>query len=45
MKKEEDHSLYRTVDAGMEFLNENKDADQWFLQIECFDPHEPFFCT
>ncbi|PWU66603.1 sulfatase [Gracilibacillus dipsosauri] len=43
MKKEEDHSLYRTVDAGMEFLNENKDADQWFLQIECFDPHEPFF--
>lgn len=43
MKNEEDHSLYRTVEAGMEFLSENKDADQWFLQIECFDPHEPFF--
>ncbi|WP_112179774.1 MULTISPECIES: sulfatase [Paraliobacillus] len=43
MKTEEDHSLYRTVEAGLEFLKENKDADQWFLQIECFDPHEPFF--
>ncbi|WP_018930645.1 sulfatase [Gracilibacillus lacisalsi] len=43
MPKEEDHMLYRTVEAGMEFLRENKDADNWFLQIECFDPHEPFF--
>ncbi|MCK0473442.1 sulfatase [Halalkalibacter sp. APA_J-10(15)] len=43
MKNEEDHTLYRTVEAGLEFLRENQDADQWFLQIECFDPHEPFF--
>ena len=27
----------------MEFLDTNRDADNWFLQIECFDPHEPFF--
>jgi arylsulfatase A-like enzyme len=43
MKREEDHPLYRTVEAGLHFLRENKDADNWFLQIECFDPHEPFF--
>ncbi|ENH98134.1 sulfatase [Gracilibacillus halophilus YIM-C55.5] len=43
MPNEEDHFLHRTVEAGMEFLRENKDADNWFLQIECFDPHEPFF--
>ncbi len=25
-----------------EFLEENSRADNWFLQIETFDPHEPF---
>ena len=29
--------------AGLEFLERNRDADNWFLQIETFDPHEPFF--
>ena len=23
-------------------MSKNKDIDNWFLQIECFDPHEPF---
>ncbi len=32
-----------TVDCAMEFLNENYDQDQWMLQVECFDPHEPFY--
>ena len=26
-----------------DFININKDADNWFLQLETFDPHEPFF--
>src|SRR5690625_19033 len=43
MPHEADHPLYRTVESGLDFLKENKDSDQWFLQIECFDPHEPFF--
>ena len=25
------------------FVKTNKDAKDWFLQIETFDPHEPFF--
>lgn len=29
-------------DKGIEFLNENHTADNWFVQIETFDPHEPF---
>ena len=33
----------RTFDAGLNFLEENHDADNWFLQLETFDPHEPFF--
>jgi arylsulfatase A-like enzyme len=40
---EADHPQTRTFDAGLEFLETNRDADSWFLQIECFDPHEPFF--
>jgi arylsulfatase A-like enzyme len=38
----EDHPQWRTVSAGLEFIDTNKAEDRWFLQIECFDPHEPF---
>lgn len=34
---------HRTFDLGLEFIERNKDVDNWFLQIETFDPHEPFF--
>ncbi len=43
MPREEDHPQVKCFAAGMEFIERNKDADRWFLQIECFDPHEPFF--
>ncbi|WP_281242095.1 sulfatase [Ruania alba] len=33
----------RTFDAGLEFIDTNKNEDGWFLQLETFDPHEPFF--
>lgn len=33
----------RTFDAGMDFLETNCSYDNWFLQIETFDPHEPFY--
>lgn len=31
-----------TFDKGLAFLETNKDNDNWFLQLETFDPHEPF---
>lgn len=34
-----------TFDLGLEFLRTNASADQWFLQVETFDPHEPFWLT
>lgn len=34
-----------TFRNGLEFLEKNHDEDQWFLQIETFDPHEPFFAS
>lgn len=36
-------SSAETFDEGLRFLDDNKRADHWFLQIETFDPHEPFF--
>ena len=33
----------RTFELGLEFIQRNKDEDNWFLQLETFDPHEPFF--
>ena len=38
----EDYPAVQTVSLGLEFLDRNRDADDWFLQIETFDPHEPF---
>jgi arylsulfatase A-like enzyme len=43
MPTEADQSQTRTFDAGLEFLRVNAGQDRWFLQIETFDPHEPFF--
>lgn len=43
MNCEERMSQAVTFKNGIEFIDKNKDADNWFLQIETFDPHEPFF--
>ncbi len=43
MLNEKDHSQTLCYDAGMAFLEKNSGCDNWFLQLECFDPHEPFF--
>ena len=37
-----DYSQTQTFDAGERFIEMNHGQDNWFLQIECFDPHEPF---
>ncbi|UNT00786.1 sulfatase [Streptomyces tubbatahanensis] len=43
MDTEDKHPQTLTFDAGLEFLRANRDQDNWFVQIETFDPHEPFF--
>ncbi|MEM9251428.1 MAG: sulfatase [Planctomycetota bacterium] len=35
----------RTFNAGLDFIERNADADRWMLQLETFDPHEPFHTT
>ncbi len=43
MTTEERQPQPQTFGAGLDFINRNHAADNWFLQIETFDPHEPFF--
>ncbi len=33
----------KTFAEGLEFIETNVDQDNWFLQVETFDPHEPFY--
>ncbi len=37
------HPQEVTFQRGLEFLETNWRKDNWLLQIETFDPHEPFF--
>jgi arylsulfatase A-like enzyme len=43
MPDEESHPHVRTFQSGMKFLEDNVHNDNWYLQLEYFDPHEPFF--
>ena len=43
MQRESDQPQPKTFGAGLEFLDTNSGADNWFLHIETFDPHEPFY--
>lgn len=42
LKEEEDFPTAKCFASAFEFLDLNAEADDWFLQLECFDPHEPF---
>lgn len=44
IREEADMPQSQTFAAGLEFIRTNHDQDNWFLDIETFDPHEPFFC-
>lgn len=43
MRFEEQQPQPRTFRKGIDFLETNCESDNWFLQIETFDPHEPHF--
>ncbi len=40
---EEEQPQAKVFNLGFEFLDCNRDKDNWFLHLETFDPHEPFF--
>jgi arylsulfatase A-like enzyme len=42
-REEHEFSGPRCVEHAVRWLEENKGSDNWFVQLELFDPHEPFF--
>lgn len=40
-----DYPTPRTFAAATKWLQDNRGADNFVLQVECFDPHEPFDAT
>jgi arylsulfatase A-like enzyme len=45
MREEPNQPQPQTMGAGLDFIRRNCAEDNWFLQIETFDPHEPFFTS
>ncbi|MBN9036795.1 MAG: sulfatase [Rhizobiales bacterium] len=43
VKEEKDFACPQIFDLASHFLDVNGRAKNWLLQIECFDPHEPFY--
>ena len=42
MTEESDHPGPACFEAALAFLDRNGAEDDWYLQLELFDPHEPF---
>jgi len=43
MPEEADQPQPNTFARGLEFIETNCKQDDWFLHVETFDPHEPYF--
>jgi Arylsulfatase A and related enzymes len=43
IREEKDFPSVQCFRHAFDFLDLNRDKDDWFLQLETFDPHEPFF--
>ena len=39
---EKERPIAKCFEAAVNFIDLNRNADSCFLQLECFDPHEPF---
>ncbi|WP_071799421.1 sulfatase [Natronohydrobacter thiooxidans] len=42
IRDEKDYPTVKCFDHALDFLARNRGAGDWFLQVEAFDPHEPF---
>jgi arylsulfatase A-like enzyme len=43
VKSPTDMPIDQTFENGMDFIRRHAELDDWLVQIETFDPHEPFF--
>lgn len=42
LQNEEDYSQTKMFDHAKAFIDTNAKDDDWYLHVECFDPHPPF---
>jgi arylsulfatase A-like enzyme len=42
-REEHQFSGSRCIDHATDWLRANRESDNWYLQLELFDPHEPFY--
>ena len=42
IREYQDFPSVRCFDSGLDFIDNNHQADDWLLHLETFDPHEPF---
>jgi len=42
-REEHEFSGPRCIEHAVRWLDANRDSDNWLLQLELFDPHEPFY--
>ena len=40
-KEEKDYPSQKTITSAINWIEENGQADNWFMMLELFDPHEP----
>lgn len=43
IREHDDFPQVKVFDAGLQFIRDNCEEENWFLQLETFDPHEPFY--
>ena len=43
MTEENQYPIAKLTQLGLDFLEKNHTEQNWYLQLEYFDPHEPFF--
>lgn len=43
IREEKDFPSVQCFAHAFDFLDANRDSENWLLQVETFDPHEPFF--
>jgi arylsulfatase A-like enzyme len=42
IREEKDFPSVQVFNAAFDFIDRNATADEWLVQVETFDPHEPF---
>ncbi len=43
LENQKEHYQTTTFNKAIDFINTNREEENWFLHVETFDPHEPYY--